>query len=69
MRSPDPGEVCLVASCVFPVAENAQEDVEIEADYALAKDSPSHSIPLRLKSRPSWLISYRIEPEILFLSE
>lgn len=66
---PDPEEVCLVANCIFPVAENAKDEVEIEADYALAKDSPSHSVPLRLKSRPSWLISYRIEPEIISLSE
>ena len=66
---PAPEEVSLVANCVFPVAENAQDEVEIEADYALAKDSPSHGIPLRLKSRPSWLLSYRIEPEILFLPE
>lgn len=59
----------MVANCVFPLVQGVEDELELYADALQAYGSRGATALIRLKNQPSWLLSYRIEPQVVTLSE
>ena len=59
----------MVANCAFPLVQGVEDELELYADAAQAYGSRGATALIRLKNQPSWLLSYRLEPQVVTLSE
>lgn len=62
-------QVSVVANCLFPLPQGVESELYFYANAREAYESRGASCIIRLKSRPAWLLSYRIEPQVVRLSE
>lgn len=62
-------QVKLVANCLFPLPQGVEDDLQLYVDAREAYESRSATTRIRLKNQPSWLFSYRVEPQVVTLSE
>lgn len=62
-------QVKLVANCLFPLPQGIENDLQLYVDARDAYESRGAAARIRLKNQPSWLLSYRIEPQVITLSE
>lgn len=62
-------QVKMVANCLFPLPQGVENDLQLYVDAQEAYDSRGAATRIRLKNQPSWLLSYRLEPQVVTLSE
>ncbi|MCR4565533.1 MAG: hypothetical protein K5651_05520 [Bacteroidales bacterium] len=62
-------KVKVVANCLFPLPQGVEKDLQFYVDARDAYESGGAAARIRLKNQPAWLLSYRIEPQVITLSE
>ena len=62
-------QVKMVANCLFPLPQGVENDLQLYVDAQEAYASRGATTRIRLKNQPSWLLSYRVEPQVVTLSE
>ena len=62
-------KVKMVANCLFPLPQGVEDDLQLYVDARDAYESGGAAALIRLKDQPAWLLSYRIEPQVITLSE
>ena len=62
-------KVKVVANCLFPLPQGVEDDLQFYVDARDIYESRGSAALIRLKNQPSWLLSYRIEPQVITLSE